>query len=87
MAYATAHDGPTFDWLKDAHPEASDEELKAAIRAAVKLDEDCSKNFSHESTDYIENVKRAIEAAKNVNPGFLDRTYEVAENYLTTEMR
>jgi hypothetical protein len=87
VAYATAHDGPTFDWLRDAHPEASDEKVKAAIRVAVKLDQDCSKYFSYQSPHYIDDVKRAIEMAKKENPGFLESTYKLADFYLATEMR
>jgi hypothetical protein len=40
-----AQDGPSFDRLRCAHPHASDAELKAAIIAAVKFDDDCLDIF------------------------------------------
>ena len=61
--------------------------MKAAIRVAVKLDQDCSKYFSYQSPHYIDDVKRAIEMAKKENPGFLESTYKLADFYLATEMR
>jgi hypothetical protein len=43
-----AQDGPTFDRLKPAHPQADDADIKQAIIAAVKFDDDCFKNFSYD---------------------------------------
>ena len=34
----TAHDGATFHRLKQAHPDALDEDLKQAIKAVIKLE-------------------------------------------------
>ena len=45
----TAHEGPTFGRLKRAHPDATDEDLTRAIKAAVKLDGDCTRFFSYKS--------------------------------------
>jgi hypothetical protein len=39
-----AQNGPTFDRLKRAHPRTAGSELKEAIVAAVKFDDDC---FNH----------------------------------------
>jgi hypothetical protein len=51
-----AQDGPTFGRLKRAHPHVDDAELKAAIVAAVKFDDDCFRFFSR-GGDYSEKVK------------------------------
>src|SRR5260370_30431603 len=59
-----AQDGPTFDRLKRAHPHAADTELKAAIVAAVKIDDDCFEYFlCGPSEDYLENMPRAVAVA------------------------
>jgi hypothetical protein len=83
----TAHDGPTFERLKQAHPEASDDELKRAVKAAVKLEGDCLRNFSSQGPSYADDVTRAIELAKRDNPGFQERSYESAWYMLITAMR
>jgi sugar phosphate isomerase/epimerase len=82
-----APDGPTFDRLKRAHPEASDDDLRRAIKAAVKFDTDCVKNFSYSSPNYFDDVTRAVDLAKSENPGFQDRTYEFAQMKLAEAMR
>ena len=40
-----AHEGPTFDRLKRAQPNASDADIRDAIKAAVKMMDDCEKYF------------------------------------------
>src|SRR5258708_20518001 len=56
-----AQDGPTFDRLKRAHSHATDAELKEAIVAAVKFEDDCFNYFSYSrGEDYLENVPRAV---------------------------
>src|SRR5258708_24655981 len=52
-----SQDGPTFDRLKRAHPRGADSELKEAIVAAVKFDDDWFASFSYRpGEDYLENV-------------------------------
>ena len=84
---ATAHDGPTFDRLKQAHPEASDEDVKVAIKAAVKLDTDCVKYFSYSNEGYSSDLNRAMDLATKANPGFQQKTYDHAGFQLATAMR
>ncbi len=83
----TAPDGPTFERLKRAQPQASDAELKQAIQAAVKLERDCVRHFSYQSDDLYENVTRAVELAKPDNPAFQERTYKLARDKLALSMR
>jgi hypothetical protein len=84
---ATAEDGPTFLRLRRAHPNAGDHELKSAIRAALKLDEDCAKFFSPSDDDFAANIARAIEGARTENPGFLAATYELARTELMRTLK
>jgi hypothetical protein len=83
----TAHEGPTFGRLKRAHPEAKDEDLKRAIKAAVKLDGDCTRFFSYKESRYLDDVTRAVNLAKKENPGFQEQTYESASHHLAVMMR
>jgi|SRR5215469_14413614 len=84
---AATEDGPTFLRLRRAHPNAGDHELKSAIRAALKLDDDCTKFFSPAGDDFAANITRAIEGARTGNPGFLAGTYELARAELTRTMK
>jgi hypothetical protein len=83
----TAHEGPTFGRLKRAHPEAKDEDLEQAIKAAVKLEGDCTRFFSSKGSRYIDDVTRAVDLAKQENPGFQEQTYEQASYDLAVMMR
>jgi len=83
----TAHEGPTFGRLKRAHPEAKDEDLKRAIQAAVKLEGDCTRFFSSTGPRYVDDVNRAVDLAKQENPGFQEQTYEQASYDLARAMR
>ena len=83
-----AQDGPSFDRLRCAHPHASDAELKAAIIAAVKFDDDCFRYFSYSrGGDYLENVPRAVAQAARHNPPYLEITYRDAENWVAYNMK
>jgi hypothetical protein len=83
-----AQDGPSFDRLKRAHPHAADAELKAAIIAAVKFDDDCFKYFSYSDRgDYLENVPHAVAQAARHNPPYLKTTYRDAENRVAYNMK
>src|SRR5258708_14153969 len=76
-----AQDGPTFDRLKRAHPRAADTELKEAIVAAVKFDDDCFEYFSYgRDQDYLENVHPAVALSSQAHPPYLATTYPHASN-------
>jgi hypothetical protein len=79
---ANAHDGITFDRMKRIHPKATDADIKAAIKAAVKLDDDCSRYFDRNYTDFSAAIDNALAKATRENPGFLPNTYLAAGNYL-----
>ncbi len=81
-----AHEGPTFDRLKQAHPQASDAELKAAIIAAMKFDDDCFRDFPH-TGDFYKNIERALANARRKNPGYLETTYRDAGNRIFYYMK
>ena len=83
-----AQDGPTFDRLKRAHPRAADTELKEAIVAAVKFDDDCFEYFSYgRGEDYLENVPRAVALAAQDHPPYLETTYRDARNWVAYNMK
>jgi hypothetical protein len=82
-----APDGPTFGRLKRAHPKARDEDVKQAISAAVKFDEDCFKYFVNDSTDYWQRVVRAVAQAARKHPDYLERTYDAARNHVAYYMK
>jgi hypothetical protein len=76
-----ARDGRSFDRLSRAHPRATDEELKQAIIAAVKFDDDCFRYSSYgRAEDYWEICIRAVEHAAKDNPPYLKTTYRDARN-------
>lgn len=79
---ANAHDGITFDRMKRVHPKATDADIKAAIKAAVKLDDDCSRYFDRDYADFIKAIDNALAKATRENPGFLPTTYRAAGSYL-----
>jgi hypothetical protein len=81
-----AHLGPTFYRLKAIHPEATDTNLQNAIKAAVKLDTACNGHFSYSDQGLNEDVKRAVDAARQENPGFQDETYQRAYRNLSFGM-
>jgi hypothetical protein len=83
-----AQDGPTFERLRRAHPRANDEELKDAIIAAVKFDDDCFKYFAYgRAEDYWEMCVRAVEHAARKNPLYLKTTYRDARNHVAYCMK
>lgn len=83
-----AQAGPTFDRLKRAHPRATDDELKQAIIAAVKFDDDCFKYFRHgRAEDYWDMCILAVERAATDNPPYLEATYRDARNYVAYCMK
>ncbi len=80
-----AHDGPTFDRLKKAHPNAADSDLRRAIKLAVKLDRDSVRNFSYNVPGNP--VDRAVAIAREENPDFLESTYKALWYDLSWAMR
>jgi hypothetical protein len=87
-----AQDGPTFDRLKRAHPHAADSELKQAIVAAVKFDDDCFNHLIKDGAkywegDYWDNVVRAVVRAALDHPLYLDTTYRDARNWVAYNMK
>jgi hypothetical protein len=84
---ATAHNGATFGRLKRAHPGANDDDLKAAIKAAAKLDRDCLRNYRDEEGSIATNAQRAVDRSRADNPGFLESTYVAAADDLMFAMR
>ena len=73
--------------LRRAHPHASDAELRDAILAAVKFDDDCNRFFAKDSSDYEKQVERAIDRASRLSPGYLDTTLRDARYQLAKNMR
>lgn len=82
-----AHDGPTFDRLKRAQPAAADADIKAAIKAAVKLMDDCEKYFDRDYRDFSNAIDDALAKATRANPGFLATTYRSAGSHLLYVMK
>jgi hypothetical protein len=83
-----AEDGPTFDRLKRAHPNAAVTEVRLAIIAAVRFDDACFKYFTIDSTDYWGRVVRAVLLAqRQENPGYLESTYQAARNHVAYYMK
>ena len=83
----TAPEGKMLARLKAIHPESNNDDLKSAIKRAVKFDSDCAINFSYRSPNYFDDCKRAIELSRIENPGFSDETYRHAERHLMFVMR
>ncbi|SIO56914.1 hypothetical protein SAMN05443247_08404 [Bradyrhizobium erythrophlei] len=82
-----AEDGRTFGRLKRAHPRASDADVKTAIIAAVKFDDDCFRYYEEAHGDFGERIERAVELAARKNPGYLQRTYQKAKYYIGYYMK
>jgi hypothetical protein len=79
--------GVTFQRLRKIHPDANDADLQSAIRAAVKLDQDCFKHFAYSAAGLGEDAERAVDLARRANPGFQDSTYTAAAHLLMQQMR
>jgi hypothetical protein len=83
-----AQDGPSFDRLRRAHPDAADADLKQAIITAVKFDDDCFKYFSYgRAEDYWEMCIRAVARAAQQSPGYLETTMRDARNHVAYYMK
>lgn len=84
---ANTHNGPTFTRLKQAHPGTADDELKAAIKLAVKFDRDCFDNYPRERGDDWDKAVRAVSAAARINPGYREATLHEAANRVAYYMK
>jgi hypothetical protein len=84
---ANTHNGPTFARLKQAHPNVTDDELQAAIKAAVKFDDDCFASYPHERGDEWDKAVRAVARAARKNPGYLENTLHDAANRVAYYMK
>jgi hypothetical protein len=84
---ARADEGPTFDRLKSAHPEAPDEALREAVRAAVKLETDCGRYFSPNGPDFAASLLEAVRLARGENPGFSEATYRALLDHMAYLMK
>ena len=78
---AHADDGPMFGYLKRAHPNAADADIKRAIMEAVRFQDDCSK-FLQWDGEYWDCIVKAVAQSAKRHPGFLETTYRAAENHL-----
>jgi hypothetical protein len=84
---ANTHNGPTFARLKAAHPKVGDDELKAAIKAAVAFDNACFADYPRERGDDWHKAVRAVASAARKNPGYLDVTLHEAANRVAYYMK
>jgi hypothetical protein len=70
------HMGPSFCRLKAAHPEASDDDVRRAIRATIKLEKDIVNPGRRFSTgDYWKDTNDWVRWAFDMNPGFTEATF------------
>ncbi len=81
------HNGPTFVRLKQAHPNRDEDELTAAIKAAVKFDDDCFAAYPHERGDEWDKAVRAVARAARKNPGYLASTLHDAAHRVAYYMK
>ncbi|MEJ0051616.1 MAG: hypothetical protein WDN02_10490 [Methylovirgula sp.] len=80
------HFGPTFYRLKAVYPESDDIALRNAIKAAIKLNTACNTHFSYSDRGLDEDVKHAVDAARQENPCFEEETYKRASSALRFAM-
>ncbi|WP_248883115.1 hypothetical protein [Bradyrhizobium japonicum] len=74
-----AHEGPMFDYVKRAHPRASDDAIRQAIITAVKFEDATFEHFNWNG-DFWDCVVRAVARAAAQYPDFLEATYRDARN-------
>ncbi|KJC55298.1 hypothetical protein UB31_02190 [Bradyrhizobium sp. LTSP849] len=81
-----AHEGPMFDYLKRAHPHASDDAIRQAIITAVKFEGAAEAHFNWDG-DFWDCIVRAVAQAAAQYPDFLETTYRDARNNLAYYMK
>jgi hypothetical protein len=82
-----ADNGSTFRRMKARFPDVPDDELKIAIRSAIKLDSDLARNFCHSEDGLSNNVELAVAQARAANPGFSEASYCRAKQWLAFQTR
>ncbi|MFL6817828.1 MAG: hypothetical protein ACJ8EF_07785 [Bradyrhizobium sp.] len=82
-----AADGPVFGWLKCAHPGAADADIKAAITAAAKFNDDCYENFPNDRGDFQKCIDDAVDRARRKNPQYSELTYREARYWVMYYMK
>lgn len=83
---AHADEGPMFGHLKRAHPHADDRDIRHAILAAVRFDDDCFKYFNSDG-DFWDRCVRAVALAAKKHPDYLDTTYRDARHHVAYYMK
>jgi hypothetical protein len=74
-----AHEGPTFGYVKRAHPGADDTAIRRAIITAVRFEDATFTHFSWDG-DFWDCVVRAVAKASAHYPDFLETSYRDARN-------
>ena len=82
-----ADNGSTFRRMKIRFPDVPDDELKIAVRSAVKFDSDLARCFCHSEDGLSNNVDLAVARARAANPGFSEESYRRATQWLAFQMR
>jgi hypothetical protein len=82
-----ADSGSTFRRMKTRFPDVPDDELKIAIRSAVKFDGDLARNLCHCEDGLSNNVDLAVAQARAANPGFSEASYCRAKQWLAFQTR
>ena len=75
-----AHEGPAFNHVKRAHPDAQDGAIRQAIVTAVRFEDACFSYFEDTGADYWQRCLQAVSRARKDYPGFLESTYRQAAN-------
>lgn len=75
-----AQEGPTFGYLKRAHPRYDDGAIRQAIVTAVKFEDACFRHFEATTAEYWQRCQHAVALARECYPGFLESTYQQAAN-------
>jgi hypothetical protein len=82
-----ADNGSTFRRMKRRFPDVPDDELRSAVRSAVKLDNDLARNFTYSEDGLSKNVDLAVARARAANPGFSEESYRRAKHWLGFRLR
>jgi hypothetical protein len=72
--------------MRRAHPGTSDTELELAIKSAMKLESDCLRCYRRTKLPFVEDLRVAVEVAKQLNPEFQEETYKLALNWLASQL-
>ena len=75
-----APDGPTFDYVKRAHPGADDNAIRRAIITAVRFEDTCFRYFEQTTAEYWQRCVHAVALSRKLYPDFGEDTYRRAAN-------